>query len=71
MKHVRSVYVKKSGFINSIFNNWSIIVLTEGSAGNPKEDWNNPWEVEFRYVYNPEYHSNRIQKLLSEIEEND
>lgn len=69
MKHIRSVYVRKAWFFNSIFNNWHIIVLTEWSAGNPKEDWNNPWEVEFRYVYHPEYYSNRIQKLLESINE--
>ncbi len=68
LKHIRSVYVKKSWFINSVFNNWSIIVLTEWSAGNNvKEDGNNPGEVEFRYVYRPEYYSNRIQKLLSDL----
>jgi len=71
MKHIRSVYVKKAWFFNSIFNNWHIIVLTEWSADVVKEDWNNPWEVEFRYVYNPEQYSNRIQKLLSETEENE
>ena len=69
MKHIRSVYVRKAWFFNSIFNNWHIIVLTEWSAWNPKEDWNNPWEVEFRYVYHPEYYSNRIQKLLESINE--
>ena len=69
MKHIRSVYVKKAGFFNSIFNNWSIIVLTEWSAGNNvKEDGNNPWEVEFRYVYDPEYYSGCIQNLLSKME---
>ena len=67
MKHVRSVYVKKAWFFNSIFNNWHIIVLTEWSLGNPQEDWNSPWEVEFRYVYNPEYYSGRIQKLLANL----
>jgi len=69
MSHVRSVYVRKAWFFNSIFNNWHIIVLTEWSAWNPKEDWNNPWEVEFKYVYHPEYYSNRIQKLLAEDDE--
>ena len=72
MRHIRSVYVKKAGFINSIFNNWSIIVLTEWSAGNNvKEDWNNPWEVEFRYVYHPEFFSARVQKLLAEVQSDD
>ena len=72
MKHIRSVYVKKAWFFNSIFNNWHIIVLTEWSSELVKEDWNNPWEVEFRYVYHPEYYSNCIQKLLESInEEND
>jgi len=72
MRHIRSVYVKKAWFLNSIFNNWSIIVLTEWSAGNNvKEDWNNPWEVEFRYVYHPEYYSNRVQKLLADINSDD
>ena len=69
MSHVRSVYIRKAWFLNSIFNNWHIIVLTEWSAGNPKEDWNNPWEVEFKYVYHPEYYSNRIQKLLADEDE--
>jgi len=71
MKHVRSVYVKKAWFINSIFNNWNIIVLTEWSTTAVQEDWNNPWEVEFRYVYNPEYYSSCVQKLLAEINSED
>ena len=71
MKHIRSVYVKKAWFFNSIFNNWHIIVLTEWSTEIIKEDWNNPWEVEFRYVYHPEYFSNRIQELLADINSND
>jgi len=71
MKHIRSVYVRKAWFFNSIFNNWHIIILTEWSAWNPKEDWNNPWEVEFRYVYHPEYYSNHIQKLLENIQSDD
>lgn len=68
MNHIRSVYVKKAWFLNSIFNNWHIIILTEWSAGTPVEDWNNPWEVEFKFVYHPEYYSGRIQKLLEELE---
>lgn len=71
MKHVRSVYVKKAWFINSIFNNWNIIVLTEWSTTAVQEDWNNPWEVEFRYVHNPEYFSSCIQQLLAEINSED
>lgn len=71
MKHIRSVYVRKAWFLNSIFNNWHIIALTEWSAGNPMEDWDNHWEVEFKYVYHPEYYSNRIQKLLESISEED
>ena len=71
MNHIRSVYVRKAWFFNSIFNNWHIIVLTEWSAGNPKEDWNNAWEVEFRYVYHPEYYSDCIQRLLEDVEDKD
>ena len=71
MNHVRSVYVRKAWFLNSIFNNWSIVVLTEWSTTTVQEDWNNPWEVEFRYVYHPEYYSQRIQKLLADIEHKD
>lgn len=48
-----------------------MIVLTEWSTGNPQEDWNNHWEVEFRYVYNPEYYSNRIQKMLADVDSKD
>ena len=71
MNHVRSVYVRKAWFLNSIFNNWSIVVLTEWSTTTVQEDWNNPWEVEFRYVYHPEYYSQRIQKLLADIDYKD
>lgn len=67
MDHVRSVYVRKAWFFNSIFNNWSIIVLTEWWNGEVKQWWGNPWEVEFRFVYNPEYYSGRIQKFLADI----
>ena len=70
MSHVRSVYVRKAWFLNSIFNNGNIIVLTEWSGSNVKEDWNNPWEVEFRFVYHPEYYSARVQKLLAELNPN-
>ena len=68
MKHIRSVYVRKAWFFNSIFNNWHVIVLTEWWNGTVKEEWNNPWEVEFRYVYHPEYFSSRVQKLLSNLD---
>ncbi len=69
LKHIRSVYVKKAGFFNSIFNNGNIIVLSEWSTNPSVEDGykNSPWEVEFKYVYNPDFYSEHIQRLLSEI----
>jgi len=62
--HIRTVSVRKAWFINSLFNNWNIIILsewTDWSVSDPKDD---AGKVIFRYIYNPEYYSDRIEQLL-------
>lgn len=72
LTHIRSVYVKKAWFRNSIFNNWNIVILSEWS--DLVSEWDiksSPWEVMFRYVKNPEYYSEQIEKLLKKINQKD
>lgn len=72
LTHVRSVSVEKKGFINSIFNNWNLVVLSEWSDSSPLNDPKaDAWKIYFRYVKNPEYYSERIEMLLKEINYND
>lgn len=73
LNHIRSVNVRKSGVINSIFNNWNIIILSDWAWSGAWDDEaikNNPWEVVFRYVYNPDKYSKDIQKLINDANDN-
>lgn len=63
--HIRSVSVEKSWFIDSIFNNWNIVVLSEWSdLSGSRESKADPGKIYFRYVKNPEYYTDRIQLML-------
>lgn len=65
--HIRSVSVEKSGFIDSIFNNWNIVVLSEWSdLSGSRESKADPGKIYFRYVKNPEYYTDRIQLMLKD-----
>ena len=70
--HVRSVSVEKSWFIDSIFNNWNIVVLSEWSdLSGSRESKTDPGKIYFRYVKNPEYYTDRIQSMLKDANYND
>jgi len=70
--HIRSVSVEKSWFIDSIFNNWNIVVLSEWSdMSGSRESKTDPGKIYFRYVKNPEYYTDRIQNMLKEANYND
>lgn len=70
--HIRSVSVEKSWFIDSIFNNWNIVVLSEWSdMSGARESKSDPWKIYFRYVKNPEYYTDRIQSMLKNANYND
>lgn len=65
--HIRSVSVEKSWFIDSIFNNWNIVVLSEWSdLSGSRESKADPGKIYFRYVKNPEYYTDRIQLMLKD-----
>lgn len=66
--HIRSVSVEKSWFVDSIFNNGNIVVLSEGSdLSGSRESKADPGKIYFRYVKNPEYYTDRIQLMLKNI----
>lgn len=70
--HIRSVSVQRTWIINSLFNNWNIIVLSEWSDFLWwKDSKENAWKIYFRYVYNPEYYSQRIEWFLRELNTRD
>jgi hypothetical protein len=72
LAHIRSVSVEKAGFINSLFNNWNIVVLSEWSDfTGSRESKEDAWKVFFRYVKNPEYYTDRIQQMLKNINYNE
>jgi len=71
LDHVRSVSVEKAWLIDSIFNNWNIVVLSEWSdMTGVRESKVDPWKIYFRYVKNPEYYSEQIELLLKKFNEN-
>lgn len=70
--HIRSVSVQRSGVINSLFNNWNIVVLSEWSDFLWwKDSKENAWKIYFRYVKDPEYYSKRIEWFLRELNTRD
>ena len=66
LKKIRSISVRKRWFWNSIFNNGSLLVLSEWWESE-KDDALKAWEITFRYLHNPEFYNKRINDLLSEI----
>jgi hypothetical protein len=66
LKKIRSISVRKTWFWNSIFNNWSLIVLSEWGESE-KDEKLRAWEITFKYLYNPESYNKRINDLLSKV----
>lgn len=65
--HIRSVSVEKKWFINSLFNNWNIVILSEWSDNtwwDPKAD---SWKIIFRYVKDPDKYWECIQHMLKNV----
>jgi hypothetical protein len=66
LKKIRSVSVRKKWFFNSIFNNWTLIVLSEWWEYE-KDAKMRAGEVVFTNVYNPELYNKKINDLLSSV----
>lgn len=66
LRNLKTVSVRKTGIINSIFNNWALLFLSEGWFGK-ESDEDRKWslgEIIFRYIYNPEKYKKEINRLL-------
>ncbi|HOG15561.1 MAG TPA: hypothetical protein PK674_03150 [Candidatus Absconditabacterales bacterium] len=66
LKKIRSISVRKRGFWNSIFNNGSLLVVSEGGEAEQDEKLR-AGEINFRNLYNPEAYSKQINEFLSKI----
>ena len=65
LKDIRSTSVRKSWFINSIFNNGELVILSE-SGWTGTGTW--AGEIVFRFVYHPDLRNSEINKLLNNNE---
>lgn len=64
LKDIRSTSVRKSGLINSIFNNGELVFLAEGWEIDHEES-KRAGEIIFRFVYHPDKVNSEVNKLLS------
>lgn len=60
---IKSITIDKKWFINSLFNFWSIVFLSEWS-----DDWN--WDIKLDFVHNPDLVRHKIIDLVKFWEEN-
>lgn len=60
---IKTVTVKKNWFLNSIFNFWSIIILTEWD-----DAWT--WEINFHYIDDPDNIKSSIFNIINSKDEN-
>lgn len=65
LKKIRSISVRKTWFWNSIFNNGSLVVLSEWWETEQDEALK-AGEIIFRFLYNPELYNQKINNLLSD-----
>lgn len=66
LKKIRSISVRKRWFWNSVFNNWSLVVVSEWWEAEQNEKLR-AGEINFRYLYNPEACNKIINDFLSKI----
>lgn len=66
LKKIRSISIRKRGFRNSIFNNGTLIVLSEWWEAEQNEKFK-AGEIVFRYLYDPEHYNQKINDFLSEV----
>jgi len=63
LKDIRSTSVRKSGFLQSLFNDWTLVFLSEaGEMDDDKKE--RAWEVVFRYVHHPDKVNSEVNKML-------
>ncbi len=65
LKKIRSISVRKTWFWNSIFNNGSLVILSEWWETEQDEALK-AGEIIFRFLYNPELYNQKINNLLSD-----
>ena len=63
LKDIRSTSVRKTWFINSIFNNGELVFLSE--AGGMWTETTRAGEIVFRFVYHPDLRNSQVNKLLN------
>lgn len=56
---IKSISIRKSNRIYSLFNDGLLTIFNEGSASHGMG------EIIFKYVYNPERVKNRIEKVIT------
>ncbi len=66
LKKIRSISTRKKWFINSIFNNGTLVVLSEWWEMD-RDEQSKWWEITFRYIYNPELYNKQIDDLFSKV----
>lgn len=64
LRKVRSISVRKIWFWNSLFNNWTLVIVSEWWEA--EEDAKlRAWEIVFNDVYNPEAYDKKINDFLN------
>lgn len=64
LRKVRSISVRKMWFWNSLFNNWTLVIVSEWWEA--EEDAKlRAWEIMFNDVYNPEAYNKKINDFLN------
>ncbi|HRX64171.1 MAG TPA: hypothetical protein P5060_03655 [Candidatus Absconditabacterales bacterium] len=66
LKKIRSISIRKKGLINSVFNNGTLVVLSEGGEVDIEEK-SRAGEIVFRYVYDPETVDKLINGLFKRV----
>lgn len=66
LKDIRSVSIRRSWFLNSIFNNGNLVFLSEAWESEDDEHMR-AWEIIFRYVYHPDLKEKKVTDLLAKI----
>lgn len=66
LKKVRSISVRKKWFFSSIFNNWTLIILSEWWEFEQDQKMR-AGEIVFNYLYNPELCNEKINDLLTSV----
>ncbi len=66
LRNLKTVSVRKKWILNSIFNNWDLLFLSEWGfwSESDKERKGNLGEIVFRYIHNPEKYKKEINRLL-------